>query len=467
MPRAATYNRVSKKETARNTEALIRQQWQTATEAKEYDPDFLEFTDQQTGRRDDRPEFQKVFKLIQTNGIDRLYVTRIDRITRDVEMNARMAKLFEKTGVEIYELMLGRILDFKNPEDWKYFVNSGVSAEAESRMLSNRIHQTYKWLRNQGKPAGGGSPLGYQRSSTKFIEPCLQEWDDLIQVIKIIIESGGSTAKAAVRVREETGWDYTRAGLYDLMRSQTIRGHTVYPDKVLFSTHKSVFDDPELAAIDALTKLDRMIAMAKHQRGSTRYKRLYPLSGLVKCGRCNGTCHIKTMKHGRYPDKEYTYICCGNRQSRAENCGGEYGSLQGMRGTINTPYPVADAAVIQALRQAATEMVNRASSERVEVRSQESVESKKLREQIQRYESLDDPDLLPVIEAKRKQWRDLISGNITPVNSGRRNQEALAKFASIPNFWDKATNEEKDALYHDFVECVLCDRLNVVVKLRV
>lgn len=463
--RVATYNRISKRELRRDGSAIVRQQWETARIAKQYDPNFLQFTDEQTGRSDDRPDFQKALRLIESKQIDMLIVSKIDRITRSVETNIRMAKLFERTDVKIYEILLGRTIEWSNPNDWSYFVNSGVKAEEEVRRTSQRIQLAFEWRREQGKPAGGGTPFGYIRSPEGFYAPDPENWDKAVRLVEILIEYKGTSAKAVIHAREELGLVRTRAGLYDWMRSATIRGYTRYKGRLSpQKTHPSLFDDPQLVTINAEREIDRLVAIAGKMKGRERNTRLYPLSGLVYCGRCGKNCHIKTMKSSKYPDMQYTYIMCGERQSRAADCGGLYGAYMGRRRTINTPYHLADAAVIKALQEKITEIVEQSSTIDPIKPVEESEESKKLRQQIAQLESLGDPDLEDVIKKKRQQWRDLMSGSMLDPEIEQK-KAAILQYAA-PGFFELMTDQEKQLVYYDFVDRVECDRDQIVVKLK-
>jgi site-specific DNA recombinase len=464
--RVATYRRWSRRDNSKDAaQSLERQRWQTAQVAQQSATDYLEFEDVQSGRRDDRPQFQALLRLIETKQVDMVVIARVDRLTRDGETNHRLAKLFERTGVNIYELLLGRCVDWSNPHDWEYFVNAGTKAEGESRMLAARVKQAFKYLESQGKPGGGGTPFGYCRKDGYFA-PNPDEWAAAVALVKAVIECNGSTTKAMQKAHE-LGWNCTRPGLYSWMRCPTIRGNTNWNERIKFGTHPSLFDEPELLAINALRQIDRIIAEAPSSRGNARSRRPHSLSGLIECGRCGGNCHIKTCIDNRYSEKVYTYVCCADRVSRAGNCGGEYGVFKGQRRSINTPYELAEAKVIEALRAAALATVRRAEEIEPAGIDVEPEEAKALREQIARLEALGDPDLLPVIEAKWQRLREILAAASIVEPTRQRRAEELAQIIQSPDFWDLATIDEKKTLFRNFVERVICDKETVIVKLRV
>lgn len=477
----ATYFRLSKEDLQRDKDktAQERQRWQLAQRAKRLlnpGEEWIQFEDIQSGARDDRKDFQKLLRAIDSKQIRMVIVIRIDRITRDLEMNASLAKQFEATGVELFEEMLGRSIDWRNPNDWQYFVNSGVQAESEIRRLSQRIKSTFDWHRSQGKMGGGRVGWPYRRDKDGFIEPNPDEWDKAIAAVKIVLELGCSNA-ALTRIRDELGIDRTRVWLFDWVNSPLLRGHTpqytrekggkrkkVEEWDLVLNTHPSLFDDPELVAIDALRRIDRMIANRKRSKGN-RNRAVYPLSGLLVCGRCGNPCHIKKIHDKRYAEKDYYYVMCGKRHDRGIPCGGEYGIRKGPSRAINTPYAEVEAAVIDALRKKAGSILKIAQADQVRQKQAEPQEQKLLRLEIEKLSSQNDPDLVEAIAKKQARLnRMILDGQDAGFRGMSRDQAAVL---ASNQFWKRAKPEDLRRRYQDFVDSVMVDRNNVVVNLKI
>jgi site-specific DNA recombinase len=481
----ASYRRVSKKEQSTDGEALIRQTWQLRQFLGERE--HVEFEDIQSGRKDDRPEYQRMLGMVEAGSVDKIVVTRIDRITRNLEENSRIAKLFERKKVEIFELLLNRAIDWKNPNDWEYFVRSGMKAESESRMLSARIGQTFDYHRAQGKMAGGRVGWPYKRDDRGFIVPDPDQWDKAVRAILIIIEAGGTTARALVRIREEVGIKQkTLTWLHYWARGALIRGHTPMdtrnesgyrrrksdpPPKVLENTHPSLLKDPRLlnASIDAEKKLAQLFAENKRKKGRAKQYRDYPLSGLLFCSRCGGACHIKRNHSPKYPSKTYFYIMCGARATQMAHCGGEYGTLVGKK-SISSSYGLADRAAIDALRERADELIRLGEIEasRGEEANAEPPEVTKLRAQIAQLEGMADPDLRDAISSKQSQLnRLLIDESQGAAQIDQEERAALIQLAGSANAWGRLTDSEKKYLYHQWIEAIICDGDNFTVRLKI
>lgn len=471
----ALYGRVSKKEQAHDSEALPRQLWQLNRAAESFDGEAVEYVDIQSGRRDDRPEFQKLLGLIQSKAVSMVVLTRIDRITRDLETNAKLAKLFEASQVRIYEILLGRTIDWKNPNDWEYFVRSGVKAESESRMLSARIKQTLEWHRVQGK-AVGYVGFGYRRSEDNRIEPDPEQWPKAIAMVRIYIEENGGRTAAVKRIRDELGIERTMNGLSNWIRSPLIRGHTRYgtvlPDgrrkpngpqvTVIEGTHASLFDAPELQEINALKEVERILRERKYKKGKIGPATIRPLSGLVFCKRCGAVNHIKTTKWKGRPNQQYLYLACSAHAEKQSQCG------KAANGPVYVRYEVVDDAVVEALRQRGTALAALVVNAAKEQPPEETEEMITLRAQIGKLEAMDDPDLAAAIATKKKALNQLVlelnRGDDSDIQLAR---EQLVQFAAVPAFWAIATVEEKKAIYRDFVAKVLVDGDDIEVKLLV
>jgi DNA invertase Pin-like site-specific DNA recombinase len=109
------------------------------------------FVDVQSGRDNDRPEFLKLVQAIETRSIDVLVAYRVDRLARDLETSAWLGKLFERTGVKLYDFQKEGYVDFSNPEEWESYAHRSVAAESESRRLSKRIRSGFEFSPAQGQ----------------------------------------------------------------------------------------------------------------------------------------------------------------------------------------------------------------------------------------------------------------------------------------------------------------------------
>jgi DNA invertase Pin-like site-specific DNA recombinase len=320
--RVARYGRVSKKEQAKDKDALTRQLFllERAVVADGFEPDDdLLFIDIQSGREDDRPEFQKLLALIEANQIDRLYILRVDRISRDLQMNGWLAKLFERTGIELYELRKGRPFDFRNPNDWSEFANASVRSEGESRELSQRIRASVEYARYQ-KHANASIPWGYVRIENQYRRNP-DTLDDAIRTIEILQETRNATEACRV-IDRELGKRWTPAGLTRWVLSPVLCGHTPYGRlsyknkaaqwrEIIYHTHS----DEKLLS-DAQQKQIALSLGTNRQTSKADQNVVYPLRSLLICERCG---YRMTLARSTYKGKHYFYAYCRTQQSLIES----------------------------------------------------------------------------------------------------------------------------------------------------
>ena len=374
--------------------------------------------------------------------------------------------------------MLGRFLDFLNPNDWRYFAQAGLESEGESRMLSARIKKTFEWHRSQNKIGGGMVGFPYLRNRAGYVEPNPETWQSAIECIKIIIACSGTNV-AAFREVKKLGIDRSRAWLSNWIRSPLIRGHSPIntctrnrkkkqrSDYDLFlNSHPSLFSDPQLVGAEVI--IDRIIADAKRYKGRVgKNQPVQALSGLLFCGRCGSTCYIRLSGSPRYPTKDRRYITCSQRILKASNCGSdiEYGAFNGTRKIINTLYSKVEDVVILALTRRSAELVGQ-SLIAAPVVVKESAEIAELKAQVARLVGLNDPDLIDSIHKKSTRLKRLLAQDASPSVSVQTQALFISVFSDIDTFKQLSQSQQR-LIYQDWVTKVLVDRDRIDVLLSI
>ncbi|MBD1848256.1 recombinase family protein [Cyanobacteria bacterium FACHB-63] len=441
----------------------------------------LIFIDVASGRRNDREDFLYVMKLIERGEIDVL-VVRQDRFTRDAEMTLKLSKTFEKSSCQLFEILRWRFINFSDPEDWGDFATRGVHAEKESRVTSRRIQYQKEFARSQ-RQVLTRPPYGFRRSLTGQTEPNPQTWENARFMVQSFFDCGRSGHKATRIIEEKLGVKFTPQGFRVWLLNPALRGHTAYktryPDKngthpheeIIFNTHTPLLTEEEMRQIDLA------LVINKRQRRSVKNFNLYPLSNLLSCGRCGAPCRINTTTDPKRGYR-YTNIYCKAHQA-GSGCGGEiidlgkqYGTrLNGRYNRLGTPYTLAETAVVEKLRERASELAQTGMTF-VETEIPETAEMLKLKAQIQQYEQMSqsDPDLLPIIKKKREELKNLVrERTVQPaLEESRSKLVALAEFAEDWNrLFSEAAPEEKLVMFAEWIESVKCDRDSVEVTLSI
>jgi len=447
--RIAGYIRLSKVEMAQDGSALERQKWAVLNAGA--DPDLL-FIDLQSGRKDDRPNFQKVMGLVENRQIDRLVIDRFDRIARSNITNARIINTFEKSGVELFEVSLGTAVDFKNPNNWKYAQLAGIDAEYESRMLSKRINDGFAYFRYE-KKANPRTPFGFKRENERYA------WDDrpyldtgkltyevALDWFQIFLRSK-NLAEAVREIDQQYQYRWSSAGFSRWMRNPVHQGHTRYkieslalnaPCQLVENTHEP------LVPRDVIEEVEK--ALKRNKSGANNQKtRTYPVSGLLVCPRCGYKMSIS------YSAKGYVYAYCRSRMAGIKSLPCTEVDLKGKRKGINLK--AVEDAIINALVGRAGELADHTAN--VLASPQVSSETRKIQAQIQKLQNMivefgDDDG---IYATKIEMLRRSLSGPESNIDTEKR--DILLQFSRDPAFWYSQEPEQLKRWFSLFVDRVL------------
>lgn len=151
--RVAGYVRVSSREQAEEQQALKQQT------ARVKDAGATEiFTDVLSGRREDRPELQRLMALVEKGEVDEVIFTRIDRLTRSLSQLSKCIEIFQASKVNLR--ILDQHIDLSTSAGRMMARHLGNSAEWESDLLSERV-QYGKAFRRKCGSACESAPRGY------------------------------------------------------------------------------------------------------------------------------------------------------------------------------------------------------------------------------------------------------------------------------------------------------------------
>ena len=154
MEEEVGYLRVSSREQEENTNALDQQRARLIEAGAKHI-----FKDIQAGRKDNRPDFQKLLALVKRGKIRRIIITRIDRITRSLITLKKLVDTLNEYGVIL--VILDQKIDLGTAQGKLLLNMLGTLAEWEVDLLSERVKHGKKHQRNQ-RWANGSCPWGYK-----------------------------------------------------------------------------------------------------------------------------------------------------------------------------------------------------------------------------------------------------------------------------------------------------------------
>lgn len=277
-----------------------------------------EFIDVASGSKDDRPQLQALLKACRSGQVDRVIVTRLDRMSRSMAHGAQLLAYFSAPDTPNL-VALDDSLDLSTIGGRlvaRMLINLG---QAESERLSERVMHGKHHQRDQRKPFGPYAPYGYRFTEDKSnyeLDP--ETAGKAREVIEHFMETGQT--RETLRLARKLQAPFTStAGLMTWMLNPTLYGCRCYGRSMLVrdedghlrrkqrpvGSYAEVIPDSHEPLITALehAKVRAIYEQHKDRRVCGMQKRFVrELTGLVKCGHCGRT---MSYRSGRSRDRDY------------------------------------------------------------------------------------------------------------------------------------------------------------------
>jgi DNA invertase Pin-like site-specific DNA recombinase len=383
-------------------------------------------TDVESGLSNEREGMNKLLTLIDSRQVTEVVATRVDRLGRDASATDSLIILAGRRGVTITTLDGGTV-ETETPTGFLMARLSTSLAEMESKMLSLRIKRGLEQRRKTHKPCRGKAPWGYQISKDKSrIERNFATWDAAMQFLHILRENNWRMSTALEQAGENCPLNSVKS-VHGWINNPILRGGIGYrkqKDKtyaeIAWDLHEPLISHEEYRLIQIKMEQNR------RQWGSNTDRKPKILTGLCWCPNCNK----KTAYAG---SRKTEAIICTTR-----DCVSRY---KGTRESV----------IIKEVNKALAAKAEQLGQHI----SEEPPEAAALRDQIDRLQKLNDPDLEEAIAAKQQKLRNLMA------TSSPTDRERVAALAQ-PDAWEMATQDELRLIYLEFVSRIEADRGQVV-----
>ncbi|MEO0541606.1 MAG: fdxN element excision recombinase XisF, partial [Cyanobacteria bacterium P01_A01_bin.105] len=440
LPPVVGYCRVSSREQSENSAALGQQI--ARVEAAGAEAVLTDVESGRAGHEGDRYEFGRLMRLVEQRLVEKVIVTRLDRLSRSLPTLRKTLDTFQKAEVAL--VALDDSIDMSTAAG-KFHINiMGAMAEMESDHLSERIRRGKEHFRKQKRASH--PPFGYKVRDYRHEvdrEPflCLLETQqalskadmsrDLIEGY-IRLESLAGTCRWFV---EKYGYqEFWTTAFKRWLTSPVLRGHLVYFPKspnpeIHHNQHEAILTEEEYQDIRQILEFNRRVGGFGRSRGR------YALTGLVKCDCCGGGCVISNGLGGKYK-----YFACVRARYKACECN-RWVRME-----------LLEQAVIDALVERAADIAKLADVSP----NQEPAELAELRSQLAVLEQLSDNPAIVEARADLKRQIEALTyrrESRTQIDSGL--QELLSMVASQPDFWAGLPTPQKQKFLRALVEKVV------------
>ena len=381
-------------------------------------PDVI-LSDVESGRVVARPNYQQLRAMVAAGRVRLVWATALSRLGRDATESDAFIRLCDNHGAQVLTRDDGQ-LTMATPEDLLLTRLKGSISQGESMRLSQRVRGGLAQGRALGKPMRAAC-WGYQlRADRTAFEPHPIEFGKAAQFIGHLQASSWRMSTTLRQHRDLCPFSSCRAVRAWLL-NPTLRGGVGYHQRpnhgfaqITWGRHEALLSHAQFA------EFERQIEANKLLWGHNATVIPRPLTGLVECSECGN---------------RLKYI--GARTVPSLRCGGTLCSqiYKGTREDVIIRYAIAAVAASAAERLAAA------------VGETEPPEAGELRRSIAALEALGDPELKPVIAAKRARLEGL--PRVEPVDPG------LVQRISDPRWFDSLSRDELREVLRATVERIV------------
>ena len=311
--RAAIYCRISKDTEGQELGVARQEEDCRALAQREGLTVAAVYIDNDTGastrsRSKSRPQFDAMLAAAESGDFGVVLSYSSSRLTRRPLELERLVSLHEQTGVRFRTVVSGS--DDLSTADGRQMARIRASVDAgEVERTAERVARKHLENAQAGRPVGGTRPFGWRDDKVTLDAG---EADLIRQAAKDVIN--GAPIRSIVSrwnaagVTTSTGKPWSRQTLRQMLRSPRLAGWRIHQGKVATGKDgepvrgkwEPVLDQPTFDALQAALTATPDVRSRVPRRGA----RHYLLTGLVRCGVCNGL-----MYGNAYSADRHYYRC--------------------------------------------------------------------------------------------------------------------------------------------------------------
>lgn len=462
--RVAIYARVSS-DSEDQAHALV-QQLERLRHAIGLEDQATEFIDVASGTKDDRPQLQRMLKACRAGHIDKVLVTRLDRMSRSMAHGAELLSYFAAEDTPSLVAM-DDSLDLSTVGGRlvaRMLINL---AQAETERLSERVRHGHAYTRKVGKPFGPTAPYGYRFNADRSnYELNPKTAPAARQLVEHFIKTG--EVRGTVRLAQTMPDCQLKSppSLHYWLLNPSLYGCRCYGHTYVERSEDGRLKRHQRPAGEFETVIPGahppLISEAEHQQIKARFaahrnrlrSELHPryvheLTGLVVCGHCGHRMSTHYASKAVWNAMRCARPICPSKPVNRIRCS------------------VVTEAILKALyEQRDGVLVVEMAAELLQAHAQPKAEQ--IKQEIRELEARKDPDLSEVIRRKQERlaaiWQDLLTTSEMQAQA-IRSQQAM----EMERFWEmlQETPAQRRRLFTDYVErVVVTNRAISEVQLR-
>ena len=257
-----------------------------------------------SGGTTERPALKRLMEDVKLGKIDVICVYKIDRLSRSLHDFADMLDFFDKKGVDFVSVTQ----DINTSTSaGRMMLNILITfAQYEREVIAERIRDKMSASRKRGQWVGGSFPYGYHSENHRLV-PIPELADNVVMMYDMFLRER-SLSKVVhnlnmlgIKTRKDRPW--TKCTLARLLQNHTYVGEVFYKGEIYPGEHEALVSREVWDAVQELLKKHRH----GHQKGRPSKLRYAMLTGLIRCGHCNGP---MTPASSKRRGRTYFYYNC-------------------------------------------------------------------------------------------------------------------------------------------------------------
>lgn len=324
--KAAIYCRVSTEEQAKGDFTSLDSQRIILSEFAKVNKWSIQkiYQDKASGKDLNRPEFKKMMADAEENIFDRILITRVDRISRNLRDFLNLSDKLDQLGISI--ISSTEYIDTSTMVGKTVRNMMIMFAQMEREMGNERTREKMISMIKEGLWTGGLTPLGYDLKDKKLeinkseadlvnkIFNYYLEQPSALKVAQRLNSMGVKTKKRITRNNiERGGGKFTKSSIVQILRNDTYIGKRKYQDQLYEGKHKAIV--PE----SLFNKVQNRLDMSKRERHVTHISNLpHTLTDILECGYCGN--HMTSIYSNPRGKKYLFYRCTSRNKDSKDRC---------------------------------------------------------------------------------------------------------------------------------------------------
>ena len=169
-----------------------------------------------SGKNTERPALQKLIAEIIAGRISKVYVYKLDRISRNITDFYQLYEVMKKYNTEF--VSVNEHFDTTSPMGRAMMGIIAVFAQMERETIQQRVKDNYYYRIQDGRWAGGPAPYGFKNARTELNVPTLEPIETEIEVVKNVYALYNGTAHMSLTAigswLYEEGYRTRKGGLF-------------------------------------------------------------------------------------------------------------------------------------------------------------------------------------------------------------------------------------------------------------